>query len=412
MENSKLLTSSKGLINGAELTLTGSKSISNRVLLLQALSESRKDLKNLSNSDDTVYMGKALSNQGEVIDVHMAGTACRFMTAYLAVCEGREVVLTGHQRLLERPIAPLVEALRTLGADIEYTDKEGFLPLRITGQSLDGGSVNLKADVSSQFISALILIGSSLKNGLNLKLEGKVLSRPYIQMTMNLVEEFGGKTTWVNDNEIRVEHAILNMSSDFLVESDWSSVAYWYQWLSMSEIGTQLKVSYFSKQSVQADSVAASIFERFGVTTEFLTNAILLTKTSEAKTDGMWEENCTTFPDLAMSLAVQAQAAGVEAHLTGLDNLPLKESNRLEALKAELEKFGANVTIRNQNALHIIPSKDWKSEVIHIATYHDHRMALAFAPLSLKVDALEIEDAMVVSKSYPEYWEDIDRLTN
>jgi 3-phosphoshikimate 1-carboxyvinyltransferase len=347
-----------------------------------------------------------------LIDVGMAGTTCRFMTAFLAIQSGRKTILTGHQRLLERPIGPLVEALRELGASITYKNKEGFLPLEIEGKSMQGGHVCISASISSQFISALMLVGSSFENGLKLELEGKILSRPYIQMTMDLINQFGGICKWVSDTVIEILPSDLKVEKGlFKVESDWSSAAYWYQWVAMSEVGSRLTLRSFFEQSTQADSMAISLFKGFGVSSTFEKGSLILEKVKQKSTSELKEIDCQGFPDLAMSLAVQAIVTDSPTRLVGLDNLPLKESNRLEALKAELEKFGAEITIENNNALLIQPVKIWSKNVGPIKTYHDHRMALAIAPLSLKLDELSIEDPEVVSKSYPNYWEDVAQIT-
>ncbi len=398
-------------IGSGSIKLTGSKSISNRALLLNAMAAQPVTLTNLSDSDDTRMMQAALSGSKNLVDVHMAGTACRFLCAWLTIQEGRETILTGHNRLLERPIAPLVNALRDLGASISYMDREGFLPLKIRGTKLKGGEVSVSAAISSQFISALLMIAPRLENGLALHLKGKVLSLPYIQMTLELMRSFGVNSRWEGPQKIFVPAAdIPGPQNTYRIEPDWSSAAYWYQWVAMSRPGTSLKLAGFSKNSTQADSVVAPIFEQFGVFTEFNEEGIKLMRQEVKDAEGLWEMDCRSFPDLSMSLAVQAVASGQEALLTGLDNLPLKESNRLEAVKTELAKLGAEVEIRNNSALKIKPTREWPKDAVSIDTYHDHRMALALAPLSCKVPGLLIHDAGVVSKSYPNYWEDLEDL--
>lgn len=388
------------------ITITGSKSESNRLLLLQALFP-QLSIENVSNSDDACVMDEGLSIKEGVVDIHHAGTAMRFLTAFFAMQEGRSVILTGSKRMKERPIGILVDALRQLGADISFTQDEGYPPLQIEGRRLDESRVVMAANVSSQYISALLLIASRLPNGLELILEGDITSVPYIEMTLSLLNEIGVDTSF-NGNIIRVM-PLMNEpeSKKLVVESDWSSASYFYSIVSICQLGTQVRLSSYKSNSLQGDSVLASIYQQFGVTTEFEDNQVVLTKTSE-KLQLHFEYDLTHAPDIAQTIAVSCFALGIGCSLSGLHTLKIKETDRLEALKVELSKLGAQIDVTNSE-LFLKPSLTIKSEVT-IDTYNDHRMAMAFAPLALKVP-LYINDAEVVSKSYPDFggiWNRLD----
>lgn len=387
------------------ITITGSKSESNRLLLLQALFP-QLSIENVSNSDDACVMDEGLSIKEGVVDIHHAGTAMRFLTAFFAMQEGRSVILTGSKRMKERPIGILVDALRQLGADISFTQDEGYPPLQIEGRRLDESRVVMAANVSSQYISALLLIASRLPNGLELILEGDITSVPYIEMTLSLLNEIGVDTSF-NGNIIRVM-PLMNEpeSKKLVVESDWSSASYFYSIVSICQLGTQVRLSSYKSNSLQGDSVLASIYQQFGVTTEFEDNQVVLTKTSE-KLQLHFEYNLTHAPDIAQTIAVSCFALGIGCSLSGLHTLKIKETDRLEALKVELSKLGAQIDVTNSE-LFLKPSLTIKSEVT-IDTYNDHRMAMAFAPLALKVP-LYINDAEVVSKSYPDFWRDMEQI--
>lgn len=389
------------LRNHQEIQITGSKSESNRLLLLHALYP-QISIENLSNSDDSVLMQKALASNESIIDIHHAGTAMRFLTAYLSVQEGCEVVITGSSRMKERPIKILVEALRTLGADISYLENDGFPPLKIVGKKLIKHKVALEANVSSQYISALLLIASKLDNGLELTLNGKITSVPYIKMTLSLLNEIGVETSF-NENKILVKPNNSNLVTQALtVESDWSSASYFYSVIALNSVGTEITLASYKKESLQGDSVLAEIYKNFGVTTHYDSNSIRLVKAEEAQTSNL-EFHLSDAPDIAQTIAVTAFGLGVECYLTGLHTLKIKETDRLVALKTELEKLGAQIDI-TLDSLRVIASNTIKSNIA-VATYNDHRMAMAFAPLGLKT-ALTIENADVVSKSYPQFWED------
>ena len=396
----------------SQLELTGSKSETNRLLLLQALYPNIT-LENMSNSDDSEVMMKAVqpatNNQqpATIIDVHHAGTAMRFLTAYFAIQQNREVILTGSSRMKERPIKILVDALRQLGAKISYEEKEGFPPIKIIGQNLTQDTVQLKADVSSQYISALLLIAPKLKNGLKLSLKGEITSMPYIKMTFALLEKMGIATSFIG-NKIIVK-PLVTLSpvegQQFVIESDWSSASYFYSIVALSPIGTQLELSNFQEESLQGDKVLVEIYASFGVETVFKDSSIIIKKIeNKAKTIHL---NLLQSPDIAQTLVVTCFGLGVGCYLKGLHTLKIKETDRLVSMKTELTKLGASVLINN-DSLSLGSSTKIKNNVV-ISTYQDHRMAMAFAPLALKV-ALTIKDAEVVSKSYPTFWKDLKTI--
>jgi 3-phosphoshikimate 1-carboxyvinyltransferase len=381
--------------------------------LLQALYPQIK-IENASNSDDSKVMTQILKNTHHPspithhpeINVHHAGTAMRFLTAYFAILEGKEVVLTGSSRMKERPIKILVEALNQLGAEITYEENEGFPPIRIKGKKLTKSKVSLPATVSSQYISALLLIAPKLENGLELTLEGEITSKPYINMTLGLLNEIGIKTSFLG-NKISVCHAELVSASQLTVESDWSSASYYYSIVALSKIGTQITLSSYKKNSLQGDSILVEMYKNFGVETDFRDNQITISKVKNVKPDTLNLE-LNNAPDIAQTIAVTCFGLGINCHLTGLHTLKIKETDRLEALKIELSKLGASISVTN-DSLTLHSSVIAKTEVISIATYQDHRMAMAFAPLAL-LQPILIENAEVVSKSYPNFWEDLKQI--
>ena len=393
------------------MKITGSKSETNRLLLLQALYPNLV-LENTSTSDDSEVMIKALGaqypkpkTQYPKIDVHHAGTAMRFLTAYFAAQDGFEVQLTGSSRMKERPIKILVDALNELGAEISYIEKEGFPPLKIKGKKLTESKVSLPANVSSQYISALLLIAPKLENGLELTLEGEITSVSYIKMTLALLNEIGVETSFV-ENKIIVKPQSAIQNSEFAIESDWSSASYWYSIVALSEIGTQITLSSFKENSLQGDAVIAEIYRNFGVETVFNTNHMLLRKVENLKPETL-NLKLNNSPDIAQTIAVTCFGLGISCHLTDLHTLKIKETDRLEALKIELTKLGAAISITNDSLI-LEQSENIKPN-IRISTYQDHRMAMAFAPLALKVPII-IENAEVVSKSYPTFWEDFKQF--
>lgn len=407
------LLSSKLNIN-TSITITGSKSETNRVLLLQALFPELK-LENTSNSDDSEVMLKALcqileptsdNSQPTTIDVHHAGTAMRFLTAYFAIQPNREVVLTGSSRMKERPIHILVEALNSLGAQISYEEQVGFPPIRIKGRELQKSEIDIEANTSSQYISALLLIAPKLRHGLKINLIGEVTSLPYIQMTLELLNEIGVETSFENKS-ITIQPTAFNLQPTTLtIESDWSSVSYFYSLVALSELGTAITLSSYKKNSLQGDSVLAEIYQDFGVKTVFNENKTITISKSNHKINNLQPitYNLQQSPDIAQTIAVTCFGLGLGCHLTGLHTLKIKETDRIQALKNELENIGASVSITNDSVS--LKSSKFIKENITIKTYQDHRMAMAFAPLALKT-SLIIEDAEVVSKSYPDFWNDL-----
>ena len=392
------------LSNKHNINITGSKSESNRLLLLQALYP-EIEIENLSNSDDSQVMQKALDSKSNVVDIHHAGTAMRFLTAFFATQEGRQIELTGSQRMKERPIAILVEALHQLGADINYKEAQGYPPLLISGKKLVKNKVTLKANVSSQYISALLLIAPKLENGLELTLEGTITSIPYIKMTLDLLSQIGVETNF-EGQVITVKPLLaLKQKTYLVVESDWSSASYFYSIIALSKLGASVTISSYKEKSLQGDSVLAEIYKTFGVSTVFKQNSVTITKTSEAKS--ITKLNLQEAPDIAQTIAVTAFGLGLSCYLTGLHTLKIKETDRLVALKTEIEKLGGNVLI-TENSLQLEASTSILKEVA-ISTYNDHRMAMAFAPLALKVP-ITIKEYKVVSKSYPTFWDDLKTL--
>ncbi len=388
----------------SSIKITGSKSESNRLLLLQALYPAIS-IKNLSNSDDAQVMKKGLSINHGTVDIHHAGTAMRFLTAYFATQEGKEVTLTGSQRMTERPIKVLVEALRSLEADIHYEQKEGYPPIAIKGKVLSKNEVSLPANISSQYISALLMIAPRLKEGLKMTLIGKITSVPYIKMTLALLEQIGVRTSF-EKNVIQVQPLVHTEEKSMVVESDWSSASYFYSIVALSDVGTQVALSAYKENSLQGDSVLAEIYTAFGVTTTFKEHQIVLQK-EQLHTTTLFEYDLSNAPDIAQTIAVSCFGLGIGCHLTGLHTLKIKETDRLEALKTELSKLGASIEV-SDISLTLQASHGFLAEV-GIDTYNDHRMAMAFAPLAMKIPLI-VNDAGVVSKSYPDFWNDLKSL--
>lgn len=388
----------------SDIQITGSKSESNRLLLLQALYPSIS-IDNLSNSDDAQVMHKGLQIRNGVVDIHHAGTAMRFLTGYFASQEGKEVVLTGSKRMTERPVKILVEALRSLGGDITYEKDEGYPPIKIKGRKITKNKVSLPADVSSQYISSLLLIAASLQKGLELELVGKITSVPYIKMTLALLNGVGIQTTF-EGNSIKVAPKTNIDSTNLVVESDWSSASYFYSIVALCEVNTEITLSAYKKDSLQGDSVLSEIYTQFGVETTFENNTIVLRKVDNKQSSTI---DCALkdAPDIAQTIAVTCFGLGIGCHLTGLHTLKIKETDRLEALHKELSKLGADISVTD-NALTLKAGTTIKTDVA-IDTYNDHRMAMAFAPLALKTSII-INDAEVVSKSYPDFWNDLEKL--
>lgn len=391
-----------------KVILPSSKSLSNRVLVINALSGNRGMLpENVSDCDDTRVMIKWLDGCDETVDVGAAGTAMRFSTALLAVSEGYRVI-TGSERMKQRPIALLVDALRGLGAEIEYVGNEGYPPLRIKGNpTMKGGCVSLSGGVSSQYISALLMIAPMMEEGLTLTLTGDVVSRPYIDMTIGLMRDFGAKVMWMDDNVVRVEPRVYS-KRDFFVESDWSACSYWYEMVALGD-GDVLLPGLF-KDSFQGDSRVAELFCMLGVATEYVEGegmgaCVHIYRTGDVC--GRLDLDLVEQPDLAQTLVVCCCMMGVPFRFTGLQSLKIKETDRINALRTEMRKLGYVVGEDNDSVLY------WNGERCEadtepvIDTYDDHRMAMAFAPCALKLGEIRINDPHVVSKSYPGYWEDL-----
>ncbi|SFR32488.1 3-phosphoshikimate 1-carboxyvinyltransferase [Robiginitalea myxolifaciens] len=387
------------------MTVTGSKSETNRLLLLQALFP-ELEIDNISNSDDAQVMQQGLASDGALVDIHHAGTAMRFLTAYFASRAGREVVLTGSERMRQRPLEILVDALKDLGAEITYEGKKGCPPLRIKGQHLKGPRVTMPASVSSQYISALILIGPSLPEGLELTLEGNITSMPYIHMTLGLLKRLGIQNSFTG-NQISIAPAqSISGERQITVESDWSSASYYYSIVALSEPGTRITLRFYREDSLQGDSALVDLFKPLGVHTSFEADRITLSKGDEPLPPKI-KHNLIQTPDLAQTLVACCFGLGIGCDLTGLHTLKIKETDRLQALYNEITKLGGSIRVTDRS-LYLKPEHQMLSDK-RIATYNDHRMAMAFAPLAM-VAPLSFEDAGVVSKSYPDFWKDLEVL--
>lgn len=386
-----------------KLRITGSKSETNRLLLLQALF-SGLSIENTSESDDSEVMQAALKDKTDVIDVHHAGTAMRFLTAYFAHLEGREVVLTGSQRMQERPIKILVEALRSIGASITYEKEEGYPPIIIKGKKLTGGTVTLPADISSQYISALLLIGPVLENGIQLDLVGKITSIPYINMTLSLLNNIGVQTEFKGQS-IRVAPQKKPRLTTQIVESDWSSASYYFSIVALSD-ESEIHLTSYKKNSLQGDRVLREIYSKLGVSSSIEGQTLILKK-EKVDLPNVLEWDLSKAPDIAQTIAVSCYGLGVGCKLRGLHTLKIKETDRLQALYNELTKLGAQVKVTDKS-LELAAGSNFVADC-SLPTYNDHRMAMAFAPLALKVPLI-IENAEVVSKSYPTFWKDLEQI--
>ena len=387
-----------------KITISGSKSESNRLLILQNLFP-EITIENLSDSDDSVHMQHALSTDKETVDIGHAGTAMRFLTSYFAVKEGREVVLTGSERMQDRPIEILVNALKDVGAVISYEAKEGYPPIRIKGAKITKDKVEINGNVSSQYISSLLLIASKLANGLEIELIGKITSIPYIKMTLSLLNQLGIETSF-EGNRIKVTPKKSIEKQTVVVESDWSSASYFYSIIASSDIGSEIELSAYKKESLQGDSCLAEIYQHFGVATVFGENFINLRKEHASKKETL-EIDLKNAPDIAQTIAVTCFSENIACNLVGLHTLKIKETDRLEALKEELTNLGANISVTDKS-LHLEISSTINSNIA-IKTYKDHRMAMAFAPLALKVP-IKILEAEVVTKSYQKFWDDMQQI--
>jgi len=386
------------------IQLPASKSISNRALILSALSYSPYEIKNLSDCDDTEVMVAALNSNTNHFDIKAAGTAMRFLTAFLSKIVG-EWTITGTERMRNRPIRLLVDALTSLGARIEYTEKEGYPPLRIFGSALQGGEISLNGGISSQYISALLMVAPLMEKGLTLNLEGEVISRPYIHITLELMKQFGVSADW-EGNTIKVapqEYTPI----PFTVESDWSAASYWYTISCLS--GCEMALSGLYKDSLQGDAAGAALFARLGIETVFTEEGVRLVPGSERCKELVYD--FVNEPDLAQTFAVASVLLNIPFRFTGLQSLKIKETDRIAALITELGKLGYVLRETEENGLQWDGERCATAENPVIATYEDHRMAMAFAPAAIVIPGgIEIAEPGVVSKSYPYFWDDLRKV--
>ena len=399
-----LILKKSNILSGSVLSISGSKSESNRLLILKALYPGITIL-NISKSDDTNVLVKALSAKSSNVDIHHAGTAMRFLTAFFAISKEKEITLTGSTRMQNRPVKILVDALISVGADIKYLNKTGFPPLLIKGKEFNNNELSLNSNVSSQYISALLLIGSTLKNGLKINLKGEITSKPYIVMTLSLLKQLGILYSF-KENIIKINSFNdLTVKKTITVESDWSSASYYYSFVALSPINTDIILNTFKNTSLQGDSILSKIFNEFGVETIFNDNSITIKKTKVSKQTVAFD--LISSPDLAQTIAVTCLGLGINCSLTGLKTLLIKETNRLLALQNEIKKLGTDIEITKDSLSFNNPNKI--NNNVTIDTYEDHRMAMAFAPLSVLANII-INESDVVSKSYPDFWIDLTKI--
>ena len=391
------------IINNS-FNISGSKSESNRLLILKYLLKNI-EIRNLSDSDDTISLQNALNSPSGSVDIHHAGTAMRFLTAYFSIQVNKNYEIFGSRRMHERPIEILVDALNDLGADIKYLSKKGFPPLKINGKELDRDQVYLDTNISSQYITALILIAPVMKNGLVINLVGNITSRPYIEMSLSILKRIGIQTSFIN-NKIKIKPFKNEKKIVQTVESDWSSLSYFYSIVTLSK-EANLKISSFLSNSLQGDKELVAIYKKLGVQTIFDNGNVKLKKNQKVNLPKKIVLTLNDTPDLAQTIAVTCFGLGLPCDLFGLQTLKIKETDRLLALKTELEKLGANVEITNES-LHLKKRKKFNSN-IEINTYDDHRMAMAFAPLAI-IKPIIINDPMVISKSFPSFWNILSEL--
>lgn len=405
MSQLKVFSPESGHIEGT-ITLNGSKSICNRALIIRALCDEKFEIKNLSNAVDTVSLNHLLSSNEGVLDAGAAGTTYRFLTAYLATREGRDVVLTGSARMKERPIKILVDALRTLGASIEYEEKDGFPPLRIEGKKLKGGKLSIPANTSSQYISALLMIAPQLEEGLELELTGEIVSRPYIQMTLDLMKYFGASSKWIG-NTISINNQPY-LSRPFYAEADWSAASYYYSIAALSE-SAAITLYGLQKESLQGDSVTSEIFKNLGVESSFGEDYVHLKKASDFQVPREFNYDFLECPDLAQTVVSACGALKMKGIFRGLSTLKIKETDRIAALSAELGKLNIFFEDLNEGRARL-DGTAMEIREIDVKTYEDHRMAMCMVPLTLKTNSMIIHEPEVVNKSYPLFWDDIKKL--
>jgi 3-phosphoshikimate 1-carboxyvinyltransferase len=387
------------------IDLVSSKSESNRVLIIQSLCKEKFEIKNLSFAEDTILLQSLIEiNNGEINCKH-GGTTFRFLTAYFA-CTNSNVILTGSKRMKERPIKVLVDALISMGANISYLENEGYPPIQIRGKKLKGKDVTIDSSVSSQYISALLLIAPTLENGLKIKLYRDMVSKPYIEMTLKIMNYFGIEYSYAN-NKILIEQQNYT-AKKYTIENDWSAASYWYSIASMLD-DCKIKLPALKKNSLQGDAILAKLFEQFGVKTSFYKNYITLCRLRNYVPPNHFQFDFKNCPDLAQTIAVTCAALNISAQLNGLETLSIKESNRIEAVCKELEKTGA-ILNQSNNSISVLKGCNFDIKNIFIHTYNDHRMAMAFAPLVIKYKNIKIENDEVVKKSYPNFWNDLKQF--
>ncbi len=398
-------------INTATIDLPGSKSISNRILIIKALACLDFTIQNISNSDDTKHLQEALEHYklSSVINVGHAGTDMRFLTAFLSLKNG-SYELTGSERLQQRPVKNLVEVLQTLGADIVYKNKEGYPPLLIKGKKLDGGKVEINGNVSSQFITALLLVAPYFKNGLDLVITSELVSKPYVSMTIEMMKEFGASVNW-NNNQISIKPIPYTYSKkEYVVESDWSAASYYYSILALSKTNTKIKIKGLFQKSLQADAACSEIYKNFGVETNYTNTEIEITKVQATHNAAVFNYNFLECPDIAQTVVCTCVGLKTAFKFTGLQTLKVKETDRIIALKNECNKFGIDLLV-TENSIQWGDLGELKTtKPVAISTYNDHRMAMSFAALSLLLDEIVIDDANVVSKSYPFFWAHLKQI--
>lgn len=402
---SRVAVSHSSQITAGTVNLPASKSIANRLLLMRAVAGFDIEIRNLSNARDTVVLNGLLKNikSKNELDVHDAGTVMRFLTAYVSCLPG-EWILTGTERMQQRPIGALVDVLRKLGADISYVKNEGYPPLKITGKKLKGGPIEIDGSVSSQFLSALLMIAPLYAAPLRLKIKDELVSVPYVKMTLELMQQWGAECKW-EGSEITVENkSYKKPTQEVFCESDWSAASYFYSILSLANDG-EIRMPHLFKNSLQGDSVCEKVFEPLGVLTIFDKDGVILKKNNSASKD--FQYDFIDCPDIAQTVAVCCAAKGVEANLTGLQTLKVKETDRITAIKNELRKFNVDVVATGDSIT--IPKSHLSGFTSQVSTYNDHRMAMSFAPLGL-LEKVEIENPGVVEKSFPDYWKELKKL--
>jgi 3-phosphoshikimate 1-carboxyvinyltransferase len=394
------------------ISLTGSKSISNRALIIRALLGLQVQLKNISDSDDTLYLEKALLqiHHSDSAEIHVghAGTNMRFLTALLSIKKGKWVI-TGSERIQQRPIKELVEVLKKLGADISYAQKQGHLPLQINGMDLEGGEVSINGNISSQFISALLLISPNFKNGLKLNIVSEIVSKSYIDMTIKIMQDFGASVFW-EGNVITVNPISYSYHNpDYTIEGDWSSASYYYSLIALSKGPVKLELLNLFDNSVQADAICNHIFSRLGVQTTFLNTGVELSNINHHQLPNQFSYNFNNCPDIAQTLVCTCIGLGISFYFTGLSTLKIKETDRILALKEQFKKWGISLAITDDSITYDNSQACSGQKEKIIETYEDHRMAMSFAPLCLQQDII-IANSGVVSKSYPNFWEDLKSI--